>query len=187
MGDTDAWVGWTLAITDRVVRGMRNSGQMSSVRGIVEGRLTSEVAKARHVLLREDLGVLEAGPEGGDVGVGEGGLEGVEDDAVGAVADGVHVLCHRRRQSAMRTFRFRLKSRYGFEFGVEEGREAPGTTNAPDRSRSGRQNRRYEGLTTCQPSFINLGMTSFKVSGAMRMNPRVSGLSAYGSYSCSTR
>ena len=36
--------------------------------------------------------MLEARAERGDVGVREGGFEGVEDDAVGAVADRVHVL-----------------------------------------------------------------------------------------------
>ena len=74
---------------------MQNSGQMSGIRApsMRQGRLTSEVPKAGHVLLCEDLRVLEAGAEGGDVGLREGGLEGVENDAVGAVADGVHVLC----------------------------------------------------------------------------------------------
>ena len=77
---------------------MQNSGQMSGIRApsIREGRLTSEVAKAGHVLLRQDLRVLEAGAEGRDICLCESGLEGVENDAVGAVADGVHVLRHRR-------------------------------------------------------------------------------------------
>ena len=46
-----------------------------------------------------------------------------------------------------------------------------------------RESRREETRTTCQPSAMNLGITSLSCSGAMRMKPRVSGLSAYGSYS----
>ena len=73
---------------------MQNSGQMSGIRApsVREGRLTSEVAKAGHVLLREYLRVLEARAERRDVGGGERSLEGVQDDAVRAVADGVDVL-----------------------------------------------------------------------------------------------
>lgn len=40
------------------------------------------------------------------------------------------------------------------------------------------------GLTTCHPSRRKLGMISFRTSVGRRMNPRVSGLSEYGSYSC---
>lgn len=40
------------------------------------------------------------------------------------------------------------------------------------------------GLTTCHPSRRKLGMISFRTSVDRRMNPRVSGLSEYGSYSC---
>ena len=74
---------------------MQNSGQMSGIRApsIREGRLTSEVAKAGHVLLSEYLRGLEARAERRDVGGGERSLEGVQDDAVRAVADRVHVLC----------------------------------------------------------------------------------------------
>ena len=43
------------------------------------------------------------------------------------------------------------------------------------------------GLTTCHPSRRKLGMISFKTSVDRRMNPRVSGLSEYGSYSCGKR
>lgn len=59
---------------------------------IEEGLLTSEVTKACHIFVREDLGVLKARAKSGDVGVREGGLKGVEDDTVSAVADGVYVL-----------------------------------------------------------------------------------------------
>lgn len=41
--------------------------------------------------------MLETGAEGGDVGVCECGLECVEDDAVGTVANGVDVLYDRRQ------------------------------------------------------------------------------------------
>ena len=44
------------------------------------------------ILVRHQLRVLQARADGRDMRVCEGSLEGVEDEAVGAVADGVDVL-----------------------------------------------------------------------------------------------
>ena len=55
--------------------------------------LTAKVPKPRHVLLREDLRMFKARAQRRNIGFGERSLEGVQNDAVSAIANRVDVLC----------------------------------------------------------------------------------------------